>query len=146
MLFMNREASKYSLTNWYVITNAMLHSNSSMNQLLLYDITLPANINSIQFSEIKFYFFKCTTHNKTKILGNWKHCLEFSRMKLAKKTFSLHNLSNFRRILFLLIYRYLSLLLKMIKRFSWSAKLMASPFKGPLKRSFTKGHCQNPDW
>ena len=50
-------------------------------------------------------------------------------MKLTKNPVFLHYFSKFMGILlFVLKYMFISLLLKMIHRFSWSANIMASPF------------------
>ena len=51
-------------------------------------------------------------------------------MKLTKTSVFLHYFSKFMWILlFVMKYRYISLLLKMINGLSWPAKIMASPFK-----------------
>ena len=50
-------------------------------------------------------------------------------MKLTKNPVFLHYFSKFMVILlFVLKYMFISLLLKMINGFSWSANIMASPF------------------
>ena len=83
-----------------------------------------------QFSEIIFFSFKCTIHNKTKILEFKNNVRVPSRMKLTKNPVFLNYFCKFTGILlFVLKYMYISLLLKMINGFSWPAKIMASPFK-----------------
>ena len=57
-----------------------------------------------------------------------------SRMKLTKNPVLLHYFSKLMGILlFVLKYMFISLLLEMINGFSWSANIMASPFKSNSK-------------
>ena len=96
-----------------------------------------SNIIFLDFQKLYFLPFKHTTHNKTKNLGNQKHCLEHHQEWNLPKTlhnFSfLHNLHNFNNftgvLLFLLIYVYFTLLLKVIHGCSWPENIVASPFK-----------------
>ena len=82
-----------------------------------------------QFSEIIFFSFSCITHNKTKILGGKNTVRVPSRMKLTKNPVFLHYFSKFMGILlFVLKYMFISLFLKIINGYSWSANIMASPF------------------
>ena len=77
-----------------------------------------------------FLSFSCATHNETKLLGKKNTVRVPSRMKLTKHPVFLHYSIKFMGIsLFVLKYIFISLLLKMINGFSWSANIMASPFK-----------------
>ena len=65
-----------------------------------------------------------------------------SRMKITKNSVFLHYFSKFMGIfLFVLKYKYISLLLKMINGFSWPAKIMASPFKAHENHCFLYPTC-----
>ena len=75
-----------------------------------------------------FFSFRCTTHNKTKILGNKNTVRVPSRMRLTKTSVFLHYFSKFWGILlFLLKYIYISMLLKITNEFSWQAKSWPVP-------------------